>query len=375
MDATILEEGVNDCDKAYKFWKYIPSAKDKPFTPTLYKICENDKLEEVGKGSKTPFGDCEDQERLLLSSSLLKGEFAYLFDTGSHLFIWWGLGTVGFDKQWRAFPIADQYFQDFDRPTLPVTVIKQREEVPSFSKHFHNFTKQALVAASNKDHNSVLYHIKGTIKNQSIRISTVSCRCDSLNRGDVYVLTTAEKYVWLWRGSSSNADERDQGLDLAKSFACQKGLQVSILDQGKDDFTANATDFWKHLLPGKIKEADQCDDTGVSFVPTVFKVCLGQTLREVARDFDRFSRLMLTSEDIYLLDTGFRVFLWWGLLSEGVDFDRWKSFSLANQYFRDYKRPTLPITIVLEGSSEPAKFEQHFQPIRPTRGSCCCNIS
>lgn len=375
MDVTILEEGVNDGDEASKFWKYIPSAKDKPFIPTLYKICEDDKLEEVGRGSKTPFGNPEHQERLLLSSSLLKGEFAYLFDTGSHIFIWWGLGTVGFDKQWRAFPIADQYFQDFNRPTLPVTVLKQGEEVPSFSKHFHFFTQQAIVAASNKDqaNRSVLYHIKGTIKHQSISVHLVPCRCDSLNKGDVFVLTTTEKHIWLWRGSSSNADERGKGLELAQSFASQRGLQVSTLDQGKDDVKANA-EFWKHLLPGKIKEADECDDIGVSFVPTLFKVCFEQKLRSIARDFEPFSRSTLRSEDIHLLDTGFHVFLWWGLSSEGVESDRWKSFSLANQYFRDYKRPTLPITIVLEGNSEPATFKQHFHLIRPTRDSSCCNI-
>ena len=376
MDVTILEEGVNDGDEAYKFWKYIPSAKDKPFIPTLYKICEDDKLEEVGRGSKTPFGNPEHQERLLLPSSLLKGEFAYLFDTGNHIFIWWGLGTVGFDKQWRAFPIADQYFQDFNRPTLPVTVLKQREEVPSFSKHFHHFTQQAIVAASKKDreNKSVLYHIKGTIKHQSILVSLVPCRCDSLNKGDVFVLTTTEKHIWLWRGSSSNADERDQGLELAQSFASQRGLQVSTLDQAKNDVKTNATDFWKHLVPGKTKEADECDDICASFVPTLFKVCLGQKLHTVACDFERFSRSTLQSDDIYLLDTGFHVFLWWGLVTEGVESDRWKSFSLANQYFQDYNRPTLPITIVLEGNSEPATFAKHFQLIRPTGGPCCCNI-
>ena len=376
-DMTILEEGINDGDDAIKFWKYLSGGvHDKPFIPTLYKICD-DKLEEIGKASKMPFGNAHDQQRLLLPRSMLKGDSAYLFDTGSHIFIWWGVGTVGFDKQWQAFPIAHQYFEDFGRPALPVTVVKQHEELPCFSKHFHHFTKQAILAAkiNDKDSDRVLYQIKGTLQNHSLRLSQVPCRRDSLNEGDAFVLTVGETNIWLWQGCSSNADERKEALKLANSFASQRGLLVSILDQGQNDDDEIAADFWKQIFPSdkKIKGADGNDDNGVCFVPTLIKMCSGQDLYAVVRDGAPFHRSKLTSDAIHLLDTGFHVFVWWGYASDGVISDRWKSFLVARQYFRDFKRPILPITILLEGNPEPDTFGQYFQPIRPSC-SCCCTI-
>lgn len=375
MDATVLEQGVND-DERTKFWRYLPRAKDKPFVPTLFKICGDDSLEEVGRASQTPFGNREDQQRLLLPRSLLKGDSAYLLDTGSRVFIWWGLGTVGFDKQWRAFPIAHQYFQDYGRPALPVSVLKQRDEVPSFSKYFHHFTEHAILLAEKKDkeNESFFYQIKGTKQKRTLRLKQVPCRRDALNSGDAFVLTVRNEHVWLWRGSSSNVDEQNQGLELAQSFAAQMGTDTIILDQGDNDDEKKAADFWKQLLPGKkkIKEADENDDKGSSFEPILLGVCSGQKLQEVARGFRPFPRSTLTPETTFLLDTGFHVYVWWGHESPGVISDRWKSFPMANQYCRDFKRPLMPITVVSEDRTEPFNFARHFQPLHGDH--CCCNI-
>jgi len=374
-DAIVLEQGVND-DEGVRFWRYLPRAKDKPFIPTLFKIGGDDKLGEVAKASKTPFGNREDQQRLLLPGSLLKGESAYLLDTGSRVFIWWGLGTVGFDKQWRAFPIAHQYFQDFGRPALPVSVLKQSEEVPSFSKYFHHFTEQAMLSATKKDNENecFFYRIKGNIQKCTLRLEQVPCRRDSLSSSTAFCLTVRNEHVWLWRGRSSNVDEQNQGLELAQSFAAQMGIDTIILDQGVNDDEKQAADFWKQLLPGKkkVKDADENDDKGSSFDPILFAACRGQKLQEVERGFRPFPRSNLTSEATYLLDTGFHVYVWWGHESPGVISDRWKSFPMANQYCRDYKRPLMPITVVPEGQTEPSNFASHFQPLHG--GHCCCNI-
>jgi len=56
--------------------------------------------------------------------------------------------------------------------------------------------------------------------------------------------------VWLWRGKSSNPDEKKKGIKVAES-CYPPGKTVTTLDQGINDSEQPYALFWQYL-PGKV---------------------------------------------------------------------------------------------------------------------------
>ena len=112
------------------------------------------------------------------------------------------------------------------------------------------------------------------------------------------------------------------------------------------------------------------DDKGVDkFVPTLL------TLRDGAKKFTRVARgkpsvSKLQTKGLFLLDTGFELFIWKG--KAAPQSSRVSAFPCAQKYLHDYRRPpVLPIHTYTEGK-EPQRFLGFFGPAEKP---ACCVIS
>ena len=223
-----------------------------------------------------------------------------------------------------------------------------------------------------------LYHIKGSQKTETLRINQVAVRRDSLNSGDVFILTSGDRGVWLWIGKEANPDERNMGIQVAKEY-CKSG-NVVLLEQGKNDSETNVPEFW-NLLPGKvgakIQAADDKDDKGQSFCPVLYQFGFG-TMKKVAqaewvtmesskKKERRIPHSYLEPRHGYLLDTGLHVYIWLG--SKCGPSVKAMAVPQAHVYFATQDRPLLPVTILKE-KQETKFFEQYFYEGGPTSCSC-----
>jgi len=290
--------------------------------------------------------------------------------------------------------------------------VQGRESVQFLSYFKHSVTYlEGGVASSNVQNNQstssepILYQIKGTVEKNTLRLIQVPLRRDSLNAGDVFVLNAPGSSVWLWRGTDSNPDEKTKGLEVAQSFCGGNSASTTApitLDQGVNDDEKQAAAFWKYL-PGKIavlgpikrsihvQEADAKDDKGKGFVPVLYEIRAGSAdgkqpphFRKVAkarevpvgptRDMQpRLPRSKLKSTSVFLLDTGFHVYVWWGLQcsSGGGGIHKGNAVGLAQQYIQDYERPSLPVTVLKERQEVPS-FARHFDD--GAGSGCACII-
>jgi gelsolin len=161
---TVLEQGVSDGEtQAASFWAYLPGKvtvlgpikrtvhtrqaddrddRGRAFCPVLYRIPEQRALSDggdlvrVARARPVPVGPTA-APQLVLPRSKLQSRHAYLLDTGFHVYIWQGSQFVSATGKANAVPAAHQYMIDYDRPMLPMTILKEHQEVPSFQKLFH----------------------------------------------------------------------------------------------------------------------------------------------------------------------------------------------------------------------------------------------
>jgi len=191
-----------------------------------------------------------------------------------------------------------------------------------------------------------------------------------------------------WSGKDSNAHERSKAAEFSQAVKNDRGGKVSITTLAEAESEGDPADkedpFWKHL-PGerkllgikvgdiKIKtEAQGGDDQAVkAFEPTLYRVS-----DRVVGSGVSFSKVQtgekqpisnLDSEDAFIYDTGFELFIWVG--TQASQSEKVSAFPYAQKYLKDYKRPAvLPITRYAEGKEE-SRFLDLFGP--PVAKGCC----
>ena len=94
-------------------------------------------------------------------------------------------------------------------------------------------------------------------------------------------------------------------------------------------------------------------------MPTLFKLG-GSRYKRVWRKKEKPPVNKLRTKSVYLMDTGFQVFIWAGKAAPLQE--RTSAFPFAQQYLKRWKRPAvLPITRFNEGM-EDSSFSQCFGP-------------
>lgn len=218
-----------------------------------------------------------------------------------------------------------------------------------------------------------LYQIKGTRKAQSLRLTQIPVRRNCMNSGDVFLLVASDEAVWLWIGKESNADEKTKAMEVARAF-CTKG-NVRVLEEGVNDGEKQDEQFWKYL-PGKVqmlgplkrsvhvRDADEKDDKGKEFIPTLYQIQGSGSFKCICKAQQmpvgptkqmqyKISRSKLKPSGLYLLDTGFHVYLWLGSKADA----KAEAIPMAHKYIKDYRRPQLPVSVLKE-RMENAGFQE-----------------
>lgn len=163
----------------------------------------------------------------------------------------------------------------------------------------------------------------------------------------------------------SNPDERIRANKVAEDM-CTEGTVV-VLDQGEGD--AVVEEFWTPLggYDEDIAPADDGDEEVTEFVPTLYK--LGGNEPEViaegelvkigfGRATPKISKRLLDSGDVFMLDSGWELFLWQGKESDRSE--RLACMGAVDKYGQCMPRAKhLPVSIIKEGY-ETSTFNSHF---------------
>eukprot|EP00511_Aplanochytrium_stocchinoi_P007839 CAMPEP_0204848004 /NCGR_PEP_ID=MMETSP1347-20130617/3216_1 /ASSEMBLY_ACC=CAM_ASM_000690 /TAXON_ID=215587 /ORGANISM="Aplanochytrium stocchinoi, Strain GSBS06" /LENGTH=372 /DNA_ID=CAMNT_0051989267 /DNA_START=86 /DNA_END=1204 /DNA_ORIENTATION=+ len=219
-----------------------------------------------------------------------------------------------------------------------------------------------------------LLRVKGTEKN--LILKEVKCRMDSMNSGDVFILDTALN-LYVWNGKDSSPIEREKALVFASSVIKARSgkTKLIVLNEGAND---ECTQFWnkiqgKKKVMGmvvkrysiKTEEEGGSDEKHNAFRKKMYRLTdrsgdLKFTLCTKG-NMDKNNMVSwrkLDSGDVFVLDDGFKIWVWVG---KGTSLrEREMCLTYSAKYVKRYNRPTsLPIQKIEEGK-EPPEFIENF---------------
>jgi gelsolin len=174
-----------------------------------------------------------------------------------------------------------------------------------------------------------LWWVKGTKGNFVLKEVKISRK--NMNSGDVFILDIGNE-VWQWNGKSSNAFEKLKAEEFIRSLQADRGgpgrCDMHMLEEGEDD-EEKAPQFCRYLPTHKgvmlgmvqvdvnVAPADKGgnDEDVKPFVPTLSEL-RGINFVEVAKapPHTRIAQYMLRETHVYVLDTGFQLYVWIGKL-------------------------------------------------------------
>jgi hypothetical protein len=153
---------------------------------------------------------------------------------------------------------------------------------------------------------------------------------------------------------------------VAEGF-CTEGTVV-VLDQGAGD-DEQVEDFWTPLggYENDIFPATESDDDVTEFIPTLYQLG-GETPEQIAqgqlikkgfgKPTPKIHKSLLNPSNVYLLDSGWELFLWQGRDSDRSE--RLACMGIVDQYGTYMPRAKhLPVSIIKEGY-ETSMFESYF---------------
>lgn len=188
---------------------------------------------------------------------------------------------------------------------------------------------------------------------------------NSLNAGDSFILYATPGTVWLWNGAAAGPFEKNKANTEAEKL-CTLGTVV-VLDQGDGD--EEAADFWAYLGDGAIGEATP-DDEVQEFTPVLYQVTdkpgvepveVAQASASVTKGHidAKVSRSLLDESDVFLLDAGWKVYVWIG---SGADTsEKLMAFSKGDAYCQKDARTASASMEIVKSGKESADFEAYFE--------------
>eukprot|EP01132_Coremiostelium_polycephalum_P002829 gene2829-3514_t len=187
-----------------------------------------------------------------------------------------------------------------------------------------------------------LLHISG---DKNVRVSEVDLSTKSLNSGDVFILDAGLK-IYQFNGSKSSGLERAKGATLSRAIDDERKGLASVIVFAENEEVPE--EFWK-ILGGKGPIAPPVTKPTNTHEKVLFKVSDASgklTFSEVARG--KISRKLLDTNDAFILDCGFEVYVWIGLKASADE--RKFTFKFATDYLKSHNRPEYTsIVRVLEG--------------------------
>jgi len=199
-----------------------------------------------------------------------------------------------------------------------------------------------------KEYKPRLMQFKANGQKGAVRVSQVDMKLGSLNKGDVFLLDNGLELI-QWNGDQSSAWERRKALTVVQSIKDDRlgRAKLRVLDGDEDDPV-----FWD-LLGGKGQVAAATPDVKVAAKPPkLFEV--SDATGSIQVTAVPVARSSLDTDEVYLLDANFRVYIWLGKNASKKEIS--SAMPLAMKYLKNSGCPGFtPITRVLEGK-EPKSF-------------------
>ncbi|MFX0168173.1 MAG: hypothetical protein ACFE89_02345 [Candidatus Hodarchaeota archaeon] len=192
----------------------------------------------------------------------------------------------------------------------------------------------------------IKYHVQ---KGQLVRVPENYYK--EFGTGDVYLVDTGS-IIYLWIGKKSTVDEKFIGavISVWKDQNRRGAAKLVTVNEGDEPKT------FLDLFKGKIKVTLQDTEGILKRVALkqrefkLFRIHIEKNLNlfyEVPR-----KRTSLTSDDVYILDTYNKIYIWRG--KESTAFERWEGAKIAERY--DAERAGYQETILVEEGEEPEDF-------------------
>lgn len=182
----------------------------------------------------------------------------------------------------------------------------------------------------------------------------VACKRASLDQYSVFVLDGGLK-LWQFEGTNASAFEKQ------KAAAVVEGIQSERSGRPQVFFSPDA-EFWALLGgEGPISSAEPVEHAAAPFTPVCYKLSEDSGAMEftkVGGDGERLQKTFLEDDDVFIVDTGFDVFVWLGANASTAE--KFQAMARAMAYLDMAGRPHwLSITRVSAGS-ENAAFKKAF---------------
>ncbi|MFX1300303.1 MAG: hypothetical protein ACFFAL_03665 [Promethearchaeota archaeon] len=201
-------------------------------------------------------------------------------------------------------------------------------------------------------HHKVLkYHVQ---KGQLVRVP--EDYFNEFGSGDVYLIDTGPS-IYMWVGKNSTPDEKFIGAitSVWKDQDRKGAAKLVTVDEGGEP-----KEFLK-LFKDKIKITEQDTEGILKRVALkkrefkLFRVHIEKDLN-LYYEVDR-SKDSLASDDVFLLDTYKKIFIWRG--KESSAFERWEAMRIAERY--DAERAGAQQIIIVEEDEEPKEFLKNLK--------------
>jgi len=193
-----------------------------------------------------------------------------------------------------------------------------------------------------------LLQIKGCFKHVHTR--QVPLNRDSLNDGDVFILDTGNK-IYQWEGERSGGFEKHKAAEVVVHLKEQRGFHIELVVIDQDSPTDDDETFWTTIGGhGEIRKEDPREKIEDRQTDTkLFKFQESQngdlTFEFVAEGHHNIKPEMFTSDDVYILDKGYIVYVWIGRNS--TQNEKRKALGKGQQFVQEHHQGCpIPISIV-----------------------------
>lgn len=217
-----------------------------------------------------------------------------------------------------------------------------------------------------------LFQCKGK---RNVLTSEVPLKSSSLNQGDVFILDCGLT-LYRWIGSSANKYEKFKAMQVSDKIKDEERggkANVIILDSGSDE-GKEAEPFWKLLGPkSDVKTASEGGtDSKKKKKPEIVKVSnesgnMEFVNVEVKTKSGKLEKLLLDTDDVFIVDVGYKIFVWVGRGSNKKE--RKESMGFATKYIESKGYPEYTQVERINERGETPAFKELFFMWTPPRKS------
>jgi hypothetical protein len=207
-----------------------------------------------------------------------------------------------------------------------------------------------------------LLHVKGK---RTVRVTEVPLSNASLNTGDVFILDIGLD-IFIYNGATANRGEKAKGIEVASKIRNEERggkANITLIDEEPNNST-----FWS-TLGGfiNVTNAGEDDAAVTASPPRLLRVSdeSGSVTVSEVNVGGKLTKAALSSDDVYIVDTGAKVFVWVGRGASPTE--KRESMIRGANYVQqqNYPRDT-PVERVAE-NTESAAFKANFAVWDPPR--------